>query len=64
MFHQLTDKQVNYFRAKLASDPAFGSKYAKIGESDKAFEQRIKQELTNPDNQQKWIDDLKRNGYK
>lgn len=63
LFHQLTDKQVNWFGAKLASDKAFGSKYAKIGEDTKAFEHRIKQELKDPDNQQKWSEHLKRVGY-
>lgn len=63
LFHQLTDKQVDFFSAKLAKDAKFGSKHAKVGEDVKAFEQRIKQELTNPDNQKKWADDLKRVGY-
>ena len=63
LFHQLTEKQINYFGAKLANDSAFGSKHAKVGEDTKAFEHRIKQELTNPDNQKKWADDLKRVGY-
>ncbi|HHX0247003.1 TPA: replication initiation protein RepM [Enterococcus faecalis] len=63
LFHQLTDKQINYFGAKLANDAKFGSKHAKVGEDVKAFEQRIKQELTNLDNQKKWADDLKRVGY-
>ena len=63
MFYQLTDKQVSFFGAKLANDATFGSRYAKIGENTKVFEQRIKQELTNPDNQKKWADDLKRVGY-
>lgn len=64
MFYNMTDKQISTFGAKLAGDSAFGSKYAKIGEDTKAFEQRIKQELTNPDNQIKWADDLKRVGFK
>lgn len=63
LFHQLTDKQVNWFGAKLANDASFGSKYAKQGEDIKSFEHRIKQALKDPDNQQKWADDLKRVGY-
>lgn len=63
IFHQLTDKQINWFGAKLANDPAFGSKYAKIGEGTKAFEQRIKRELTDIKNQKKWEKHLKRVGY-
>ena len=63
LFHQLTDRQVNWFGAKLANDRAFGSKYAKQGEDIKAFEYRIKQELKDPDNQQKWSEHLKRVGY-
>ena len=63
LFHNLTDKQISLFGAKLANDASFGSKYAKVGEDTKAFEQRIKQELTNLDNQKKWAKDLKRVGY-
>ena len=63
MFHQLTDKQVSFFGAKLANDKAFGSKYGKTGENMKEFESRVKQELTNPDNQKKWLADLQRVGY-
>lgn len=63
MFHKMTDKQIDTFGAKLAGDSAFGSKYAKAGESARAFEQRIKNELGNPDNQQKWAGDLKRVGF-
>lgn len=64
MFRQLTDKQVDYFGAKLANDTTFSGKHAKIGESMQAFENRIKQALTKPDNQQKWFADLQRVGYK
>lgn len=63
MFTEMTDKQINYFSHKLANDVAFGGQYAKPGETTQAFEQRIKQELTNTDNQKKWSDDLKRVGY-
>lgn len=45
IFHGLTDKQIDLFSSKLANDPEFGSKYAKIGEEMPAFLQRIKQEL-------------------
>lgn len=64
MFHQLTEKQINFFGSKLANDDAFGSKHAKSGESMKAFENRIKQELTDLNNQKNWIADLQRVGYK
>lgn len=63
MFYKLSDKQIETFGAKLANDNAFGSKYARIGEDNKAFEQRVKNELRNPENQQKWADDLKRVGF-
>ena len=63
MFYNMTDAQIHTFGAKLAGDSAFGSKYAKAGESARAFEQRIKNELCNPDNQQKWAGDLKRVGF-
>lgn len=63
LFHQLTDKQVTFFGAKLAKDSAFGSKHGKQGESAKDFEQRIKLELIDIEKQKKWADDLRRVGY-
>lgn len=63
MFHKMTDKQIDTFGAKLAGDSAFGSKYAKAGETARGFEQRVRNELRNPDNRQKWADDLKRVGF-
>lgn len=63
MFHKMTDKQIDTFGSKLANDSVFGSKHAKAGESAWAFEQRVKNELRNPENQQKWAGDLKRVGF-
>lgn len=63
MFHKMTDKQIETFGSKLSGDSAFGSKYARAGESAREFEQRVKNELRNPENQQKWADDLKRVGF-
>ena len=64
MFHKLTDKQVNYYGAKLANDDVFGSRYAKTGKDKGVSENLIKQLLTNPDNQQKWLNELQCVGYK
>lgn len=63
LFHSLTDKQVDLFSSKLANDSSFGSKYGKHGEDMKGFERRIKEELTDVNNQQKWLSDLMRVGY-
>lgn len=63
MFHEMTDKQLNYFSAKLANDSVFGSKYAKKGEDLRAFESRIKQKLSKPEKQLEWSEDLKRIGF-
>lgn len=63
LFHQLTEKQLSYFSSLLANDSQFGGKYGKTGEDMKAFEFRIKRELTDIRNQEKWLPDLKRVGY-
>lgn len=62
-FKELTVKTIDLFGSKLANDNAFGSKYAKQGESTKAFEIRIKNELKDVNNQKKWLSDLIRVGY-
>ena len=64
IFHGLTDKQIDLFSSKLASDSEFGSKYAKIGEEMNAFTQRIKQELKDPEKQQFYLSYLKKLGLK
>lgn len=64
LFTKMTDKQIDTFGAKLAGDTAFGSRYARAGESSQAFELRIKGELRDPDNQKRWAEDLKRVGFK
>lgn len=51
LFYKLSDKQIDTFGSKLANDNAFGSKYARIGEDNKAFEQRVKNELRHLENQ-------------
>jgi len=62
-FKELTAKTIDLFGSKLANDNAFGSKYAKQGESTKAFEIRVKNELKDVNNQKKWLSDLIRVGY-
>lgn len=62
-FKELTTKTIDLFAVKLANDNAFGSKYAKQGESKKDFEVRVKSELKIVSNQQKWLSDLMRVGY-
>ena len=62
-FKELTAKTIELFGNKLANDNAFGSKYAKQGESLKEFEVRIKSELKDVKNQKRWLSDLIRVGY-
>ncbi len=62
-FKELTVKTIELFGSKLANDNAFGGKYAKQGESAKAFEIRVKNELKDVNNQKKWLSDLIRVGY-
>lgn len=60
----MTGKQISWFASKLANDASFGAEYAKVGEDMMAFEQRIKHELTDSSNQEKWFAHLRRFGYK
>lgn len=62
-FKELNNKQIDYFGALLSKDATFGSKHSKIGESAQAFETRIKNELKDINNQQKWLSDLLRIGF-
>ena len=64
IFHGLTEKQIDLFSSKLGNDPAFGSKYAKIGEEMPVFLQRIKQELQDIEKQQFYLPYLIKLGLK
>lgn len=59
----LTEKQVLLFANKLAYDPEFSSKHAAVGESYQDLEKRLSLLLVEPQNIEKWSDDLKRVGY-
>lgn len=50
----LTDKQLDLFANKLAYDPAFSNQFSKAGESYENFAQRIKQQLKDPVNLDKY----------
>lgn len=60
---ELTEKQILLFSNKLAYDPEFSSKHAVVGESYQDLEKRLSLLLVDPQNIQKWSDDLKRVGY-
>lgn len=62
-FKELTPKTINFFAPKLAGDAAFGSKHAGAGEPTEKFVLRIKNELKDVKNQQKWLSDLIRVGF-
>lgn len=63
LFYAMTEKQIQFFGRELANHTGFGSKYSKVGESQSAFESRIKEELKDPANQQKWLETLKYVGF-
>lgn len=60
----LTEKQVLLFAHKLAYDEKFAIAYAKVGESYEDLEKRLVVLLAQPQNIEKWLDDLKRVGYR
>lgn len=60
----LTEKQVLLFAHKLAYDEKFAITYAKVGESYEDLEKRLVVLLAQPQNIEKWLDDLKRVGYR
>lgn len=60
----MTDKQIAVFSKKLAELPELGSKYSPIGASVEQFAQMIASELKNPLLQAKYIDYLKKVGFK
>lgn len=62
-FKELTPKQIQFFGRQLANHSGFGSKHSNVGESLSDFESRIKEELKDPINQEKWLDTLKYVGF-
>ncbi len=60
---ELSAKQVDFFANKLASDPNFGSQYAKVGESVEDFEIRVKGQLAQKTYCAKYSEHLIRLGY-
>ena len=63
-FVPMTLKQITFFGAKLAADPAFGSVHALPGEEEPDFAARIMRLLKNVEKQKQWLADLQRVGYK
>ena len=72
MFTGATDKELKPLNAKTADmfgnllgyDDGFGSKYGQSGESRQSFVARIKRELQTAEGVQRYIDELKKAGYK
>lgn len=60
----MSDKQIQMFSKKLAELPELGSKYCPVGASAEQFAQIIADELRNPLLQVKYIDYLKKVGFK
>ena len=60
----MSDKQIQMFSKKLAELPELGSKYSPVGASVEQFAQIIADELRNPLLQVKYIDYLKKLGFK
>ena len=60
----MSDKQIQMFSKKLAELPELGSKYCPVGASAETFAQIIADELKNPLLQVKYIDYLKKLGFK
>lgn len=60
----MSDKQIQMFSKKLAELPELGSKYCPVGASAETFAQIIADELKNPLLQVKYIDYLKKVGFK
>ena len=50
----LTDKQLDLFANKLAYDPAFSNQFSEAGESYENFAKRIKKQLKDPVNLDKY----------
>ena len=60
----MSDKQIQMFSKKLAELPELGSKYSPVGASVEEFAQMIADELRNPLRQVKYIEHLKKVGFK
>lgn len=59
----MTGKQIAFFASKLTEDPEFGALYAKQGESQHDFQDRISFELRDPDQCKKYSNYLVKHGY-
>ena len=62
-FKELTPKMIGKFSVELANDHVFGNQYCGVGESTEKFIARLKIELRDVKNQQKWLSDLIRVGF-
>lgn len=60
----MSDKQIQMFSKKLAELPELGSKYCPVGASVEQFAEMIATELKNPSLQVKYIEHLKKVGFK
>ena len=60
----MSDKQIQMFSKKLAELPELGSKYCPVGASAEQFADMVATELKNPSLQVKYIDYLKKVGFK
>ena len=60
----MSDKQIEVFSKKLAQLPELGSKYSPVGATTEQFAQMIADELRNPLRQVKYIEHLKKVGFK
>lgn len=64
LFTKMTDKQISFFAKKLAYNPVFSSKNAKIGEEYFELEKRLIEELKDPNFIKNNIKYLEEVGYK
>ena len=62
--NNMSDKQIAVFSKKLAELPELGSKYCPVGASVEQFAEMIATELKNPPLQVKYIEHLKKVGFK
>ena len=62
--NNMSDKQIAVFSKKLAELPELGSKYCPVGASVEQFANMIADELKNPLLKVKYIDYLKKVGFK
>ena len=60
----MSDKQIQMFSKKLAELPELGSKYCPVGASTEQFAQMVANELRNPLLQGKYVEHLRKVGFK